>query len=68
MVRMKCKICGREFDPSEMYETVSGEWICEECAREATFCERCERVIDIVNEPFIKLSPGEYLCESCMIR
>ena len=65
---MKCKICGREFDPSEMYETVSGEWICEECAEEATFCSKCDRVIDIETEPFTKLSPGEYLCESCMIR
>ena len=64
----KCKQCGSKFDVSRMCETTSGEWLCEECLKDATFCARCERAIDIKDEPFTKICPGEYLCESCMNR
>lgn len=64
----KCKKCGSEFDVSRMSETTSGEWLCEECAKGESFCSRCERVINIQDDVFAKVSPGEYLCESCMNR
>ncbi len=61
---MKCMMCGKETDNG--FPTTNDNFVCFECAQSSdiTMCSKCETIIES-GEPYLKMSPGEFLCAHC---
>lgn len=63
----RCACCGREIiDGEEMFGTVNGDYICEDCVNEHyTQCEDCGEYFHNENDNYYVTSGGEHICEGC---